>query len=491
MSNVEWRRTNVECKMQPYRVAQHYNPFLRTRPDVLKYVLHRYIEEHDQKGEGNGGNTSHLSTTKPNIDSREIRPGDIFCALQGEKQDGHRFAEAALVKGASAVIVAKNRLPELSLPVEKSIVCEDPLIFLQQLAARYASQMSVKMIGITGSSGKTSTRQLIAHILQQDFSVVQSLKNFNNHIGFPLSLLEWRQHHQIAVMELGASHRGEIAALCRLRAPEMALITTIAPAHIEGFGSIEAVQQAKYEILDAVPMDGTLFLNGNDERVAAYPANGREMVRYGVDTNADVQIHILDYDAAARPIIEWESERIHLRTAGYHTAQNAAAAIAVALKCGSSKESIIAGLHSFEPDASRGYIQQINGITILNDSYNANPQSMTAAIETLVKMENSGRRFLVLGDMLELGAWETDYHKAIGQLAAELKIDYLFAYGPCMESAVKQARKMGMVNAIHFSSKEVLTETLDSVLSESDIVLVKGSRGMAMETIINALGKKK
>jgi UDP-N-acetylmuramoyl-tripeptide--D-alanyl-D-alanine ligase len=426
------------------------------------------------------------------IDSRELKAGDIFCALQGEKQDGHIFLKSALAAGAAAVIAAKNRLSDFpGLPSDKLIICQDPLKLLQQIASRYAARIPLIMIGITGSSGKTSTRQLIAHILQQDFPVVQSLKNFNNHIGYPLSLLEWREHQKFAVMELGASHQGEIAALCQLRAPDIALITSIAPAHIEGFGSIDGVQQAKYELLDAVSAHGMLFLNANDERVAAYPTRGRETVKYGVDVSADIMVRIIDFDADARPLIEWEAEHIQLQTPGPHAAQNAAAAIAVSLKCGSSIHSIKKGLESFLPNESRGYVRNIRGVKILNDSYNANPQSMQAAIQTVAKMKTSGKRFLVLGDMLELGDWETDFHKAIGQLAAELKIDYLFAYGPRMEAAVKKARKMDMMNAIHFTSKDILASTLNSVLNQGDIVLIKGSRGMAMETVINALGGEK
>jgi len=434
---------------------------------------------------------SELELTRLVIDSREILEGDIFCALQGENQDGHFYAKKALDKGAAAVIIAENRVSQLpKLPIEKSIVCPNPLKLLQHIAASYAANFDLKMIGITGSSGKTSTRQLIAHILQQEFSVVQSIKNFNNHIGFPLSLLEWRRHHQFAVMELGANHVGEIKALCDLKAPDMGLITTIAPAHIEGFASIEGVQKAKYELLDAVPQDGTLFLNVNDDRISAYPVKSREVIRYGLDTEAEFSVRIIGYDEMARPKIEWAGVGITLQTPGPHTAINAAAAIAVAMKCGCSKSSIIHGLESFLPDASRGLLQRINGITLMNDSYNANPQSMAAAIHTLAKMACSGKKYLILGDMLELGSLESDAHKTVGRLAVELGFDYLFAFGERMEEAVKQARKMGMVNAIHFVSKDLLVSTLKSITAENDILLIKGSRGMAMESIIYALGGK-
>lgn len=432
-------------------------------------------------------NCSETELSPVQIDSRNIKNGDIFCALPGERCDGHKFVEKAIETGASAAIVSKNTAdthPEWhSLPL---IICDSPLDFLQELAHQYTLTLPARMIGITGSSGKTSTRQLITTVISQTFNTVQSLKNFNNHIGFPLSLLEWKSDHQLAVMEMGASAVGEISALCKLHAPDFSIITSIAPAHLAGFGSIENIQQTKFELFDHTQAGGILFINNNDERIRQYSGNQAQRVTFGIDTEADFSFSVENIDEFSRYILRWDSHLIHLRSMGKGQAMNAAAAIAVAKVLGLNDTQIIDAIEAFLPASDRGRLQTIHERFFIDDSYNANPQSVTNALDLLGNIRTSGKKFFIFGDMLELGDSEQVYHQMIGQAIAQRSIDYLFSFGHRSEWTVKEARRSGMTNALHFNDKATIVATLSTASKPGDIIYVKGSRSMAMETIIQS-----
>lgn len=430
------------------------------------------------------------SFDRVSIDTRKTRKGDLFCALKGERTDGHEFVTEALAKGAVAALVSESKLmtnPELKK--HPLIICSDTLKGLQELAKIQASQLKAKIIAITGSAGKTSTRQLIAHVLSGTFNVSQTRKNFNNEIGLPISILDIRHDSEYAVIEMGASKQGDIAALCKIIQPDYALITSISEAHIEGFGSLRNVQKGKFEIFDHTKSEGLLFINQDDPLVAEYPDNKIQKVTYSLKKSAAVTMTIFDIDSVGRYILDYKGTHIYLRSLGFGAAQNALAACAVAVTLNVPANQIKRRLEEFEPPAGRGNIINQDGVTIVNDSYNANPLSVSMAIRTLNEMKPGGKRILILGDMLEMGELSRLSHENIGAQIASSRIDYLFCYGPETLNTVRMARTLDMTNAIHFDSIQALNNTLKSLQKEGDIIYVKGSRGMAMERVVNDLTK--
>jgi UDP-N-acetylmuramoyl-tripeptide--D-alanyl-D-alanine ligase len=430
------------------------------------------------------------SFDRVSIDTRKIRQGDLFCALEGEQTDGHKFVSEAISNGAVAALVSKDKLDaNPDLKNHPLIICPDSLTGLQELAKIHASHIKAKIIAITGSAGKTSTRQLIAHVLAGTFNVSQSRKNFNNEIGLPISVLDIRQDSEFAVIEMGASKQGDIAALCKIIRPDYSLITSISEAHIEGFGSLRNVQKGKFELFDHTKPDGTLFINQDDALVAEYSDNNHQRVTYSLKNPASITMTIFDIDSVGRYILEHNGNHIYLRSLGFGAAQNALAACSVAVTLNVPANQIKRRLEEFEPPAGRGNIINQDGVTIVNDTYNANPLSVSMAIRTLNEMKPGGKRIFILGDMLEMGELSRPSHENIGVQIASSRIDYLFCYGPETLNTVRMARTLDMTNAIHFDSLQALNNTLKSLQKEGDIIYVKGSRGMAMERVVNELTK--
>ncbi|HBY18663.1 MAG: UDP-N-acetylmuramoylalanyl-D-glutamyl-2,6-diaminopimelate/D-alanyl-D-alanyl ligase [Marinimicrobia bacterium 46_43] len=426
--------------------------------------------------------------TRLSIDTREINPGDLFCALKGEKTDGHEFVDEAISKGAVAAMVTEEAVRQKpALKKHPLIICSDTYQGLQDLAQVYASRIKTKIIAVTGSAGKTSTRQLIAHVLSGTYSVSQSRRNFNNEIGLPISVLDIHPESDYAILEIGAGHVGDISKLCGIIRPDFALITSISEAHIEGFGTLKNVQKGKFELFDNTREDGTLFINLDDPLIAQYPDTGKKRITYSMKRNAAVTLQIFDIDSLGRYILDFQGTQIHLRSLGFGAAQNALAACAVAQTLNVPIAQIKWKLEEFEPPAGRGNIINQGGITLIDDTYNANPLSVSLAIKTMHEMKPRGKRIFVLGDMLEMGNLSRLSHENIGAQIASSQIDYLFCYGPETLQTVKTARLMDMANAIHFDTLESLIITLKTLQKEGDIIYVKGSRGMAMERVVNHL----
>lgn len=426
--------------------------------------------------------------TRISIDTREINQGDLFCALKGERTDGHKFVGEAIEKGAVAALVSEKAVQKNpSLKEYPLIICSDSFRGLQNLARSYASHLKTGIIAITGSAGKTSTRQLIAHVLSDTYRVSQSRRNFNNEIGLPVSILDIRPDAEFAVLEMGAGHLGDITSLCRIIQPDYALITSISEAHIEGFGSLKNVQKGKFELFDNTKEDGTLFMNLDDSLIAEYPETAKPCITYSMKRNAAIMLTIFDIDSLGRYILDFNGTHIYLRSLGFGAAQNALAACAVAQTLNVPANQIKRKLEEFEPPAGRGNVINQDGITLVNDTYNANPLSVSLAIKTLNEMKPRGKRIFVLGDMLEMGDLSRLSHENIGAQIASSRIDYLFCYGPETLQTVKMARMLDMANAIHFDTLESLTNTIKTLQKEGDIIYVKGSRGMAMERVVNYL----
>ncbi len=416
------------------------------------------------------------------IDSRKIQPGEVFVALPGERFDGHDYIAAAVQLGAVAVI-CERALPEI--PVEQWVV-PSSLNALAMVAVWYRQQFTCPMITVTGSNGKTSVKEMIAQILPQPSFATQG--NFNNHIGVPLSLLQLRPEHRYAVFELGASHQGEIAYTVGLIEPHVSLINNIAPAHIEGFGSLDGVARAKGEIYQGLREGGTAIINDDDayahfwdEEVAPHPVIRFSRAHAATIWASDVLVSAEGYPEFKLNTPTGEAF-VHLNVPGLHAVSNALAAAACTYAVGIPLSDIVAGLEAFTGVAGRmSFRKGKQAATIIDDTYNANLRSTLTAIDVLAQC--AGVRILVLGDMAELGEWGERHHEEVGTAAREQGIDWLLACGTLSAKAVLAFGSGGK----HYDTQSDLTEDLLRRLDAKTTVLVKGSRSAAMENIVQQL----
>jgi len=434
------------------------------------------------------------------IDSRRIAPRDLFVAIKGETHDGHRFADDVVRKGGRGLLLARARLPELPWTqwIEKKVVCivvDDTIDALGLLAAYHRNRNNVSVVAITGSNGKTTTRQMTAAVVSQRFPTLSTRKNFNNNIGLPLTLLELRPDHRWAVIELGMNAPGEIAALAGICRPNIGVITNVAHAHLEGVGSIEGVMHAKGELLDKIDSDGTAVLNADDPLVLRLAQkSNREVLLFGVAAQADIRAEAID--ASARDsrfdlVLPGDRVRIILKIPGAFMLSNALAAAAAGVKIGLAPAEIKAGLENFVPAESRmNILTTQTGIHVIDDTYNANPGSMAAALATLKTLRRQQRAFFVTGDMRELGQHSEVLHRELGALSTRSGIDGLFVTGDFAAVVAHGARETGMdARAIVTGAKDELLYALRRTLKPGDWVLVKGSRAMAMEDVVWELKK--
>jgi UDP-N-acetylmuramoyl-tripeptide--D-alanyl-D-alanine ligase len=421
-------------------------------------------------------------------DSRQCQPGAIFVALRGEKFDGHQFAVQVLAAGALATVVEASWFASQKMPRGNFIVVEDTLQALQQIGHTIRRRWAKPIIAITGSNGKTTTKELVAAVLAQEKSVHKTTGNLNNHIGVPLTLAELDHGHDVAVVEMGANHYGEIARLCEIAAPNFGLITNIGRAHIEFFKDLDGVAKAKRELFDYLhARDGVVFINADDPKLRATLPSGAKAITYGIEQPAQVQGRIVGIDENGCVTLAWRGQNIHLVIPGTHNAINALAAIAVGEHFGAVPQKIRRALETTPPVAKRMQILQRGGLTIINDAYNANPESMRAALEFLAAMpvRDNGRRIAVLGDMLELGEAASAVHQEIGVMVKGLPIHAVFAYGPQMRHLVHAIGEA--LWAEHFDDKARLCEEINRSVRSGDVILLKGSRGMAMEEVVERL----
>jgi len=421
------------------------------------------------------------------IDTRTLKAGDLFVALKGERSDGHEFVPLAFKKHAAAALVRSDYQPsEAGGPVIRT---HDPLSAFQTLAAAYRDRFRIPVIGITGSNGKTTTKEMMADILSIAFRTARSFGNLNNHIGVPLSILNWPEDSQIAVVEMGTNHFGEIARLCEIARPTHGLITNIGKGHIGFLESLDGVLRAKTELIEGLTRDRVAFLNGDDPLLRPLHEKRDHTILYGFSEGCDVQAEFAGLDDSGCPAFRLGDETVRLRIPGRHQAANALAAAAVGRYFGIPDVRIREILESHAAFDRRMQVQAVHGITLLNDAYNANPTSVEAALETLAGMPSLKRRFVVLGDMLELGDSAGTEHRRLGERIAGLSFDGFFAYGPLMREAVSRAREKGLRRAGHFRSHADIAELLAEEIRPGDGILVKGSRGMRMERVIVLFGK--
>lgn len=417
-------------------------------------------------------------------DTRTLQPGDLFVALIGENFDGHKFVAAAKEQGAAALMV--------SHPVETDLPflhVSDTLLGLAQLARAYRQSIFQKpMIAITGSSGKTTTKEMTASILRQAGETLATQGNFNNAIGVPLTLLNLMPEHQYAVIEMGANHAGEIAYTMKIAEPTISMITNVAPAHLKGFGSIEGVANAKSEIYENLTPQGTIIINLDDQFAKHWLKEyaERSIITFGMSNTADFFATDLQADSENRYQFNLHGPfgeiTIQLPLQGKHNVLNALAAAAASYTAGVTPSQIQAGLQTVSP--TKGRLVNLKGkagIRLIDDTYNANPGSVKAAIEVLAHF--NGQRILVLGDLGELGEDAWRYHEQIGQEARNMGVSELYACGQLTSHTVKAFGE----NGFHFATAEELIRALCEKLSKNATVLVKGSRSAKMERVVAAL----
>jgi len=421
-------------------------------------------------------------------DTRTLEPGNLFVALSGERFDGHRFLKQALAAGARGLLISMTAqdVPD-GITVFRSA---DTLGAFQGLAKFHRQRYTIPVVAITGSNGKTTTKELTAAVLASRWRVLKTEANYNNEIGLPKTLLSLDAGHQAAVVEMGMRGTGQIRALCEVAAPTIGIITNVSETHIELLGSLENISAAKAELVEAIPASGTVILNADNSYVLAMRerAVGR-VVTYGLGPDADVRAEQIEAGQETTKFVCRARQGIFavvLHAIGGHNVYNALAAIAAGLEMGLAPQEIQAGISSFATSAMRLHRITVGDYTILNDTYNASPASMAAAISTLVSVSD-GRRVAVLGDMLELGDIAVSAHRQIGEKLANEKIDVVITVGELARHIAAAAQESGMDGAVACADHAAAQRELSRLLKPGDTILVKGSRGMKMEQIVDYL----
>jgi UDP-N-acetylmuramoyl-tripeptide--D-alanyl-D-alanine ligase len=417
------------------------------------------------------------------IDTRTIRPGELFFSVKGERLDGHDYVSAALETGAVGAVVQKS---ELHRYADKSrlLAVDDTLVALQALATAVRKLWGKPLVGITGSAGKTTTKEAIAHVLSARFGVLKSEGNFNNHFGLPLTLLKLEPGHDVAVIEMGMSHAGEIRALAKIAQPEIGVVTNVAPVHLEFFDSLAGIARAKYELVESLPANGTAVLNADDEYVSQFGRDFKgRVITYGTRATADVRSENVQTRGAEGSefdvVLAAGREHARLPLVGEHNILNALAAVAVGLARGLKPTEAIAALATLAPPDQRGQVLQLGNITVINDCYNSNPKALHAMVDALAAMK-AGRRIVVAGEMLELGPAGEEMHRASGQHVADKKIDVLLGVRGLAQAMVDGAERAG-AQAQFVATPEEAGEWLARAARDGDVVLLKASRGVKLE----------
>ncbi len=428
------------------------------------------------------------------IDSRKIKAGNLFIPFRGEHADGHKYVEDSIRNGAVATLWQKDvPNPPEGLPI---LIVEDCLVALQELARKYRKELPVKVVGITGSNGKTTTKDMTAGLLSIQYKVQKTEGNYNNHIGLPLTVLGLKEDTDIAVLEMGMSGRGEIAFLTKLACPDAVVITNIGESHLLDLGSREAIAEAKLEILQGLQDGGLAVLNGDEpllmERISQFKRNVNIQTFGRNETNNLFPREITQIEHGNSFKINSSDTVFELPVLGTHNILNALASMLIAHYFGIPFEEMNAGLARIELTNMRmEMVDGQQGEKIINDAYNASPTSMMAAIELVSHLQGYKRKILVLGDMLELGPQEEQYHLQIGEGLNPDKIDYLFTFGELGSNIAKGAKKvLGEEKVFAFTDKSKLVQSLKTYLNNDTLVLVKASRGMRLEEIVKAIQKK-
>lgn len=429
-------------------------------------------------------------------DSREAGNGALFFAIAGERVDGHRFIQGVYEKGAICCIGEwpLERIQELSESAGAHcayIQVESTLQALKDVAAFYRQSLTIKVVGIAGSVGKTSTKEIISAVLEQKFQVLKTLGNFNNEIGLPLTIFRLREEHEIAVLEMGISDFGEMHRLTMIAKPDVVVMTNIGYCHLENLKTRDGILQAKSEIFDGIAEDGAVILNGDDDKLSTIKeVKGLTPVFFGLKEQCPyyaVDIQNLGLKGTVCTICADEEEfSVHIPVPGNHMVYNALAAAAVGRQFGLNAGEIKAGIESLKPVGGRTNIIEHQDLTIIDDCYNANPVSMRSAIDVLAYA--LGRKIAILGDMFELGEHAEDMHREVGRYGAEKEIDVIICVGKLAANIAEGAREMQAgIRVYEFPDRETLLEQLEEILVPGDTVLIKASHGMKFQEVVQSL----
>lgn len=429
-----------------------------------------------------------LRDCQPNelvIDSRLVKAGNLFCALPGETADGHRFVSKAFEAGASACLV--THVPQGE--TRPCIVVDDVVAAMGDIAAAYRATLTIPVVGVTGSVGKTTMKEMIASILSQRFAVLKTDGNFNNHIGVPMTLSRINPEHRVAVVEMGINHFGEMEYLAKIVRPDVAVFTNIGRCHLEYLGDRFGVLMAKTEMMPYIKKTGSVFLCGDDDLLSHYAYHGLDTFTFGTGEDCDIhgeQIEVHGKDGTTCQIVCLDRRiPVTIPAYGKHMILAALGAAAVCLNFGMSDADIAAGIAAYQPVGGRAAVIETPNCTIINDCYNANPDSMQSAIESLALCP--GRTVAVLGDMYELGDSSVSLHREMGAVCKKEGIDQLITCGELASDIAAAAREAGMEQVLHFDSREQLAKELPGLIRQGDYVLVKASHGLHLETVVEAL----
>ena len=436
-------------------------------PDKFKHIFDMTLDKSlSEKVDG-------IST-----DSRDIKEGDLYLAISGEKVDGHSFLEEVFAKGASTALVNKS-IDDFK---GKLIKVDDPVYAIGKIAKTWRDQFQIPVIGITGSNGKTSTKELLKYILSAKYDIHATEGNYNTSIGLPLTLLRLTEYHGVSILEMGANQPGDIEKLCKIAYPTHGLITNIAPAHLEGFGDIQTVANTKGELFKFLS-NGLSFINAADNRVNDLETYG-DTITFGLTSNCDYPTD-LHHNNDGSIILTIDAEEIKTNSINLSFAKNVIACSTIASELGLSWEAIKDRILTSQPPKGRCEIKTNGQITVIDDTYNANVDSTIAAIDYLKAFSGNGKRIFVFGDMLELGASSEDQHRIIGKKCQKEELSVVFTIGN--ETIVAHEEINNSILHKHFEQKESLLSNLNEIISEGDKILVKGSRGMRMEEIVEQI----
>jgi UDP-N-acetylmuramoyl-tripeptide--D-alanyl-D-alanine ligase len=422
-------------------------------------------------------------------DSRSVKQGELFIALSGEQFDGHDFAAQVAAQGAGGVLVSHN----VTVPAPVAVIlCRDTLQALQDVAAYHRRRFTIPVLAITGSNGKTTTKDMVAALLSTQQCVLKTQANFNNEIGLPQTLLALTAEHQVAVVEMGMRGLGQITALAQIARPTAGIVTTVSPTHLELLGSLDNIAAAKAELVEAIPSDGFVVLNADNPYVAAMASKARcAVITFGIHNRSD--LHGENIQSLAEGVAfdcSYQGKRFSVRVPalGEHNVMNALAALAAGFKLGMNEQDMVRGLAQFVPSGMRMAMEKVGAYQVINDAYNASPASTVSALTTLVSLSAS-RTVAVLGDMLELGTIAEAAHREVGKTAAALAVDLLVTVGPLGKFIAAGAIENGHQATFACQNQAEAMQILQGKLVSGDVILIKGSRGMKMERLIPLLAK--
>ncbi len=437
---------------------------------------------------------SYEAVSKVTIDSRKIENGSLFIAIKGEKFDGHDFVRDVIKNGASAVVIERKKysqFDDIEVPI---VLVDDTIITLGLLAKVWRGKLKAKVISLTGSVGKTTTKDMIAVLLSEKFKVNKTLANNNNHIGVPLTIFSTDSSHQVLVLEHGTNHFGEIAYTAKIAQPDYAIITNIGNSHLEFLKNKKGVLKEKISLFETTKKrNGTLFLNKDDELLSSLYKKYKKKITYGTGKKSDVRGKILNYTDDGKPIVELRYKEKKIKTEfnlyGEQSFKNLLAASSVAFKLGLNEKQILNGMKKLSSPDKRLNVTKYSDFILIDDTYNANPDSMKSSLELLSQINVFKKKIAILGDMFELGDTAEKHHKNLASIIKKNRIDEVYTIGNFMEILNKELQKSGKMNK-HFISRNSLADFISSSDFSDSVILVKGSRGMKMEEFVQKIKEK-